>query len=92
MHSAFPTTRLRRLRYDARLRELVRQVSLSPAKLVQPLFVRRGSGVKQEIASMPGQYQWSLDLFNEEVARLAELRLGGVILFGIPDEKDPLGS
>lgn len=92
MHHAFPTTRLRRLRYDARLRELVREVTLSPTKLVQPLFVRRGRGVRQEIASMPGQYQWSLDLFSEEVARLAELRMGGVILFGIPDEKDSLGS
>jgi porphobilinogen synthase len=92
MHSSFPTTRLRRLRYDARLRELVREVTLSPAKLVQPLFVRRGRGIKQEIASMPGQYQWSLDLLGEEVARLEELRLGGVILFGIAEEKDPLGS
>lgn len=92
MPSSFPTTRLRRLRYDARVRDLVRGVRLAPAKLVQPLFVRRGRGVKQEIASMPGQYQWSLDLVGEEVARLNELRLGGVILFGIPDEKDALGS
>jgi porphobilinogen synthase len=90
--AAFPTTRLRRLRYDARLRELVRQVRLAPAALVQPLFVRRGRGIQQEIASMPGQYQWSLDLVGEEVARLAELRLGGVILFGIPEEKDAIGS
>jgi porphobilinogen synthase len=88
----FPTTRLRRLRYDARLRDLIRGVRLSPAALIQPLFVRRGRGIKQEIASMPGQFQWSLDLFSEEVARIAEARLGGVILFGIPDEKDPQGS
>lgn len=92
MSSAFPTTRLRRLRYDPRLRELVRGVRLAPAALVQPLFVRRGRGLKREIASMPGQYQWSLDLLGGEAARLAELRLGGVILFGIPDEKDALGS
>jgi porphobilinogen synthase len=90
--SGFPTTRLRRLRYDSRIRELVREVRLSPAALVQPLFVRRGRGVKQEIGSMPGQFQWSLDLYSEEIARLAELRLGGVILFGIPDEKDAVGS
>ncbi|OYV48213.1 MAG: delta-aminolevulinic acid dehydratase [Burkholderiales bacterium 21-58-4] len=88
----YPTTRLRRLRYDARIRNLVRGVRLSPATLVQPLFVRRGSGVQHEIASMPGQYQWSLDLVVEEAARLAELKLGGVILFGIPDEKDATGS
>ncbi|HEX7376182.1 MAG TPA: porphobilinogen synthase [Pirellulales bacterium] len=92
MNSHFPTSRLRRLRYDPRIRELVRGVHLSPAGFVQPLFVRRGRGIRHEIASMPGQYQWSLDLVGEEAARLAELRLGGVILFGIPEEKDALGS
>lgn len=92
MLPGFPTTRLRRLRYDSRVRDLVRNVRLSPASLVQPLFVRRGRGAKQEIASMPGQFQWSLDLIGAEAARLAELQLGGVILFGIPDEKDALGS
>lgn len=90
--SAFPTTRLRRLRYDARLRDLVREVRLTPARLVQPLFVRRDRGVKREIASMPGQFQWSLDQLGDEIARLSELRVGGVILFGIPDEKDANGS
>lgn len=90
--AVYPTTRLRRLRYEPRIRELVRGVRLSPASLVQPLFVRRGTGIKQPIASMPGQFQWSLDLFVEELARLAELKLGGVILFGIPDEKDAVGS
>ncbi|HVX14868.1 MAG TPA: porphobilinogen synthase [Pirellulales bacterium] len=88
----FPTTRLRRLRYDARVRTLVQAVRLTPSTLVQPLFVRRGRGIKQEIGAMPGQYQSSLDLFGEEVSRLATLGLGGILLFGIPDEKDPLGS
>jgi porphobilinogen synthase len=91
-NTGFPTTRLRRLRYDPRIRSLVREVRLSPASLIQPLFVRRGRGIKQEIASMPGQYQWSLDLLGDEVARIAGLNLGGVILFGIPDEKDAVGS
>jgi porphobilinogen synthase len=90
--SGYPTKRLRRLRYDARIRNLVRDVRLSPAALIQPLFVRRGRGIRQEIASMPGQYQWSLDRLGEEAARIAELKLGGVILFGIPDEKDAIGS
>jgi porphobilinogen synthase len=89
---AYPTTRLRRLRYDARIRSLVRGVRLAPAALIQPLFVRRGRGIKQEIGSMPGQYQWSLDRLGDEIARLAELGIGGVILFGIPDEKDDTGS
>ncbi|HEX5444298.1 MAG TPA: porphobilinogen synthase [Pirellulales bacterium] len=90
--SGFPTVRMRRLRYNARLRELVREVRLSPASLVQPLFVRGGRGLRQEIGSMPGVFQWSVDLLGDEVARLAELGLGGVILFGIPDQKDATGS
>ncbi|HEX7446910.1 MAG TPA: porphobilinogen synthase [Pirellulales bacterium] len=90
--AGFPTVRMRRLRYDARLRELVREVRLSPASLIQPLFVRGGRGVRQEIGSMPGVFQWSVDLLAEQAARLAELGLGGVILFGIPDQKDATGS
>lgn len=90
--SGFSTVRLRRLRYDARVRDLVRDVRLSPASLIQPLFVRPGRGVRQEIGSMPGQYQWSIDLLGEQVSRLAGLGLGGVILFGIPDRKDSTGS
>lgn len=89
---AFPTTRLRRLRQHPRLRESIRGVSLSPANLVQPLFVHPGKGVRQEIASMPGQHQLSLDQLEEEAGRLAKLGLGGVILFGIPDSKDATGS
>ena len=88
----FPTVRLRRLRHHARVRELVRETHLSPASLIQPLFVRRGSGIRKEIASMPGQFQCSLDVFEGEISRLADLGLGGVILFGIPDEKDAIGS
>jgi porphobilinogen synthase len=90
--AAYPTTRLRRLRYDARIRSLVRGVRLAPTALIQPLFVRRGQGIKQEIGSMPGQFQWSLDRLGGEIARLSELGLGGIILFGIPDEKDEVGS
>ena len=90
--AGYPTTRLRRLRYDARIRSLVREVRLAPAALIQPLFVRRGEGIKQEIASMPGQFQWSLDRLGGELARLDESGIGGVILFGIPSEKDATGS
>jgi porphobilinogen synthase len=73
------------------VRELVRETRLSPANLVLPLFVRRGQGVRQEIASMPGQYQCSLDVFERELERIAKLGLGGIILFGIPERKDALG-
>ena len=88
----FPTTRLRRLRYNPAVRQLVRHTRLSPANLVMPLFVRPGSGVRQEIASMPGNFQFSPELLVEEIRALRDLGLGGVILFGIPAVKDAVGS
>ena len=87
----FPTTQLRRLRYNPAVRQLGDR-RLSPAKLLMPLFVRPGSGVRKEIASMPGNYQFSLDLLVEEVRAIRDLGLGGVILFGIPETKDAVGS
>jgi len=60
--------------------------------LVAPLFVRPGSGVREEVASMPGVVRLSPDLAAVETARLADLGIGGVILFGLPESKDPLGS
>ncbi len=88
----FPTTRMRRLRYHPLVRELVRDVRLHPANFVLPLFVRAGRTIKQEIGSMPGQFQWSPDRLAEEVRAITDLGLGGVLLFGIPDKKDSLGS
>ncbi len=88
----FPTTRLRRLRYNPAVRQLARHTRLSAANLVMPLFVRPGSGVRQEIASMPGNFQFSPELLVEEILALRDLGLGGVILFGIPAAKDALGS
>jgi porphobilinogen synthase len=90
--SNFPTTRLRRLRYHPLVRELVREVRLSPANFVLPLFVRAGKNIKQPIGSMPGHFQWSPDRLADEVRSLADLGLGGVLLFGIPAEKDATGS
>ena len=88
----FPTTRLRRLRYHPGVRQLVRQTRLSPSNLILPLFVRPGENFRQEISAMPGNYQLSPDLLAEEVRQAAELGLGGVILFGIPAEKDATGT
>ena len=88
----FPTTRLRRLRQIPGIRRLVQTTRLSPADLVLPLFVRPGSGVRSEIASMPGNYQLSPDLLADEVREAAALGLGGVILFGIPEHKDATGT
>jgi porphobilinogen synthase len=71
---------------------LVREADLRPSRLVLPLFVRAGEKFRQEIASMPGHWQLSPDLLGEEIRRAADLGLGGVLLFGIPAEKDALGS
>lgn len=88
----FPITRLRRLRHHPAVRELVRETRLSPANFVLPLFVRPGEGVSRPIASMPGHCQLSPDMLADEISQGVELGLGGVLLFGIPDKKDPLGS
>jgi len=84
--------RLRRLRRTPALRALVRETRLHPSMLVAPLFVRPGSGVREPIASMPGVARVSADVAAEEASRLAELGVGGVILFGLPEAKDALGS
>jgi porphobilinogen synthase len=86
------TTRLRRLRRTPALRSLVRETRLHPSMLVAPLFVRPGRGIREPIGSMPGVARLSPDVAAEEAARLAGLGVGGVLLFGLPDSKDPLGS
>ncbi len=88
----YPIQRLRRLRMREGLRRLVRETSLSPESLVMPLFVRPGRGVRKPVPSMPGQFQLSPDQAVERCRGIAELRLGGVILFGIPDRKDARAS
>lgn len=88
----FPQLRLRRLRYNPAVRQLLRTTRLTPGQMILPLFVREGSGVRSEIASMPGQFQISLDQLALEAAEAAKLGLGGIILFGIPPKKDSLGS
>ncbi len=84
--------RPRRLRRTPALRALVCETRLHPSMLVAPLFVRPGSGVREPIGSMPGQARLSPDVAAEEAARLAALGVGGVILFGLPESKDALGS
>jgi len=92
MPANFPTIRLRRLRHDPRVRDLVRETRLDPRRMLQPYFVRPGKAVRQEIGSMPGQFQLSPDMLADEVRKLADLGVGGVILFGIPAHKDATGS
>ena len=85
----FPGTRLRRLRGSANLRELVKETSLHPSKLILPLFIRYGSGIKHPISSMPGHFQLSVDQVEDEITSLWELGIKSVIVFGIPEHKDP---
>ena len=89
--SGFPDSRLRRLRGSEPLRALARETRLSPQEFIYPMFVRHGSGVREPIEPMPGCYQVSLDVLVEEVGEVAELGIPGVLLFGLPAEKDPLG-
>ncbi|HEX3266274.1 MAG TPA: hypothetical protein VHR16_11455, partial [Candidatus Limnocylindrales bacterium] len=90
-HALFPV-RPRRLRRTPAIRALVREARLHPSMLVAPLFVCPGAGIRVPIASMPGQARLSADLAAEEAARLADLGVGAVLLFGLPADKDPIGS
>jgi len=88
----FPFTRMRRLRRNEKLRGLVRETSLSVRDLIYPLFVCPGSKIRQEIPSMPGNYQLSIDHLVEECREVRDLGIQGVLLFGIPEHKDETGS
>ncbi len=88
----FPVVRMRRLRYNKLVRELVQESTVTPDKLIYPLFVRPGKGIRTSIGSMPGVFQLSIDELVREVDSLKDLGLGGVLLFGIPDAKDACGS
>jgi porphobilinogen synthase len=87
-----PRLRPRRLRRTAALRSLVRETRLHPSMFVAPMFVRSGSGVRRPIASMPGVDHVSPDEAVRDAEQYAALGVGGVILFGLPDEKDDAGS
>ncbi|RAK21364.1 porphobilinogen synthase [Anoxybacillus vitaminiphilus] len=84
--------RHRRLRQTANLRAMVRETHLHVEDLIYPIFVVEGEQVKQEVASMPGVYQLSLDYLNDEIAEAVELGIKSVIVFGVPKEKDEVGS
>jgi porphobilinogen synthase len=84
--------RFRRLRRSEALRSLVAETRLDPRDFVYPLFVTHGRGVRDEISSMPGQYQISLDQLAGEARELRELGVPAVLLFGLPASKDPRGS
>jgi porphobilinogen synthase len=84
--------RFRRLRRSEALRALVRETRLSPSDFVYPLFVTHGEDVREEISSMPGQYHLSLDRLPREAEALRSLGISAVLLFGLPAQKDEVGS
>jgi len=84
--------RFRRLRINETLRDLTRETEVNPTDLVYPLFVREGANIKDEVSSMPGVYQMSIDVILEECKYIRTLGLKSIILFAIPDVKDSVGS
>jgi len=88
----FPTHRLRRLRNNAVIRCLVKETELSVNDLIYPLFVEKGSRKKTEVKSMPGVYRFSLDSIAKEAKDVEQLGIPAIILFGIPEKKDPRAS
>src|SRR5262250_1511667 len=89
---AFPITRMRRLRRNQQLRNLVRETRLSPESMVYPIFVCPGEKVRNEVSSMPGQYNLSIDNAVQLAREAEKAGIGGILLFGLPPEKDELGS
>lgn len=88
----YPTTRLRRLRYNPLIREMVKETHLRKTDLIYPLFVVPGKDIKKEVKSMPGVFQMSVDILVEECKEIFHLGIPAVILFGIPEHKDETGS
>ena len=86
----FPEYRARRTRRSEAFRRLVRETKVSVDDFIYPMFVEEGKGIKSEISAMPGQYRYSVDQLAEPIKQLQELRIPGLILFGIPAKKDPL--
>jgi porphobilinogen synthase len=89
---SFPAERPRRLRSSERLRRMVRETRLTPDRLIYPLFVVPGEGVRREIGSLPGCFHLSVDEAAREARAVEALGIAGVILFGLPESKDPQGT
>ncbi|GAC1630402.1 MAG: porphobilinogen synthase [Ktedonobacteraceae bacterium] len=90
--SNFPIVRLRRTRRNGKLRSLVRETRLTVDQLIYPLFIAEGISEPREISAMPGIKQWPLAYLGREAERIARLGIPAVLLFGIPTEKDEVGS
>jgi porphobilinogen synthase len=88
----FPATRLRRMRRTEALRSLVRETHLHPAALIQPIFLCAGEDIRKPVESMPGVFNLSLDEALKEAQTCAALGIGGLLLFGLPEQKDEQGT
>lgn len=84
--------RFRRLRRDERIRSMMQETRLHPKNFIYPVFVIEGEKIKNPVASMPGVFQYSVDRLDEILEQVKEASIGGIMLFGIPQHKDPQGS
>lgn len=89
---SYPDLRLRRVREHEPLRRMVRETTLSPSNFIYPMFVTHGQGLRLPIEPMPGCFHFSIDQLVLDVAEAAALGIPGVLLFGLPAEKDPMGT
>jgi porphobilinogen synthase len=89
---SFPANRMRRMRRSEPLRALVRETALEPGDLIYPLFICPGQGVRSPISSMPGVFNLSVDEAVREAEEAAQLGIGGLLLFGLPETKDETGT
>src|SRR5262249_5192436 len=89
---SYPTVRPRRLRTTAAMRRMLEETRLSPAELVLPMFVKEGLTEPRPIASMPGVVQHSRESLRKAAAAAVQAGVGGLMLFGVPKERDALGS
>lgn len=92
MLGSFPNSRLRRLRVNPRIREIIRDTHIKVDDIILPLFIHHEDSAKNPIASMPGHFQLGLNNLEDEVHKIIDLGIPGVILFGIPEHKDETGS
>ena len=84
--------RFRRLRRDERIRSMMQETRLHPKNFIYPVFVTEGEKIKNPVASMPGVFQYSVDRLDEILEQVKKAAIGGIMLFGIPQHKDPQGS
>ena len=92
MNAGFPYIRPRRLRTSQNLLKLVSENSLDQSKFIMPYFVMHGTGKKEPINTIPGQFRYTIDELIKELKKVDDLKIGGILIFGIPEHKDEIGS